>query len=58
MADDKPLPALDSEPEGEFVDVEDFFGDLTAEEIEEGNHLGATIDTDDDEDTGARETYR
>lgn len=46
------LPAIDDEPEGEYVDHEDFFLDPTPEEIAEGNRLGATIDVDDDLDTG------
>lgn len=61
MSDDtsaQELPVLDEEPKGDFIDIENFFEDITEEEIAEGNHLGETIDTDDDDDTGARETYR
>ena len=60
MSDESPqvLPQVDSDPSGEFIDTESFFENVSEEEIADGNHLGEAIDTDDDEDSGARETYR
>lgn len=37
---------------GEWVDHEKFYDDLTVTEVTAGNHLGRTIDVDDDEDNG------
>jgi hypothetical protein len=45
------LPEKDDTP-AVFVDPEGFFTDLTDDEAAEGNHLGHTIDVDDDDDNG------
>lgn len=49
-------PSVDI-PEGELPDEDREPLTPTEEEIEDGNHLGSTIDVDDDEDSGARESY-
>jgi len=52
MVDPEVLPALDSPPKS-GVWVEGHPGeDLTDEEVEAGERLGAAIDIDDDEDNG------
>lgn len=53
MAEPRELPPIDDPPKsGVWVDHEEWFGNLTAEEIAEGNRLGQTIDIDDDDDNG------
>lgn len=59
MSDVIELPVLDDDPKsGVFIDSEEFFESPTEDEVADGNHLGETIDHDDDADTGAREEYK
>lgn len=44
------LPADEPPKSGEFVEHDDLV--LTPEEMQEGRHLGETIDTENDEDGG------
>lgn len=47
------LPVIDEPPKsGVWVDHEEWFGDLSDDEIAEGNRLGGAIDPDDDDDNG------
>lgn len=46
------LPVLDDDPaSGEWVEHDDLTP-LSEDEVADGNHLGATIDLNDDTDTG------
>lgn len=52
------LPVIDHSPEDTFDHIE--LEDILAEDdelIADGNHLGATIDIEDDTDSGARMSY-
>lgn len=46
------LPADEPPKSGEFVDHEEFFANVTAEEMEDGRLMGEQIDPENDEDGG------
>jgi hypothetical protein len=46
------LPADEPPKSGEWVDSEALIAAPTQEEMDEGQRLGESIDTDDDEDSG------
>lgn len=53
MTEPVPLPQLDNPPRsGKWVDPHDPIEEITPEQVEAGEYLGARIDIDDDEDSG------